>query len=93
MDYLVAMQEAVKMALEASETADNREGKPREMWIATADRFMDTAHTFALASLAVSLADIANALRDDEGNNAAHILHNMSYQLAQIARNTGAIDD
>ena len=49
----------------------------------------------ALAAIAQAeiWADIANALRDDEGNNAAHILHNMSYQLAQIARNTGAIDD
>ena len=39
------------------------------------------------------LADIANALRDDENNSPVHILHNMSYTLATIARNTGAIDD
>ena len=41
----------------------------------------------ALAAIAQArvLADIANALRDDEGNNIAHILHNMSYQLAIIA--------
>ena len=49
----------------------------------------------ALAAIAQAevWADIANALRDDEGNNAANILHNMSYTLATIARNTGAIDD
>ena len=41
----------------------------------------------ALAAIAQAeiWADIANALRDDEGNNAAHILHNMSYALATIA--------
>ena len=48
----------------------------------------------ALASIAQAraMADIANALRDDEGNNPAHILHNMSYTLTQIARNTGPMD-
>ena len=47
----------------------------------------------ALAAIAQAeiWADIANALRDDEGNNVAHILHNMSYTLAVIDRNTGAI--
>jgi hypothetical protein len=41
----------------------------------------------ALAAIAQAeiWADIANAMRDDEGNNPAHILHNMSYQLATIA--------
>ena len=41
----------------------------------------------ALAAIAQAeiWADIANALRDDEGNNAAHILHNMSYNLDVIA--------
>ena len=53
----------------------------------------ELAQALAAIATARALADIANALRDDEGNNAAHILHNMSYQLAQIARNTGAIDD
>jgi len=55
--------------------------------------YVALAQAKALESIAESLADIANALRDDEGNNPAHILHNMSYQLAQIVRNTGAIDD
>ena len=40
-----------------------------------------------------ALRDIANALHDDDNNNLTHIAHNMSYQLAVIARNTGAIDD
>jgi len=40
-----------------------------------------------------ALRDIANALQDDDNNNLTHIAHNMSYQLAVIARNTGAIDD
>ena len=41
----------------------------------------------ALAAIAQAeiWADIANALRDDEGNNLAHILHNMSYAPATIA--------
>lgn len=67
---------------------------------ALSDHWADIAHlraTIALAaaavSMATSLADICSALRDDEGNGPVHILHNMSYTLAQIARNTGAIDD
>ena len=40
---------------------------------------------YALASIAESLADIANALRDDEGNNVAHILHDMSFNIDVIA--------
>ena len=41
----------------------------------------------ALAAIAQAeiWADIANALRDDEGNNVAHILHNMSYNLDSLA--------
>ena len=53
----------------------------------------ELAQALATIAAARALADIANALRDDDGNNPAHILHNMSYQLAVIARNTGAIDD
>ena len=54
---------------------------------------LELAQALATIAAARALADIANALRDDDGNNPAHILHNMSYQLATIARNTGAIDD
>ena len=53
----------------------------------------ERAQALAAIATARALADIANALRDDEGNNVAHIVHNMSFQLATIARNTGAIDD
>ena len=53
----------------------------------------ERAAALAAIAQARALADIANALRDDEGNNVAHILHNMSFQLATIARNTGAMDD
>ena len=53
----------------------------------------ERAQALAAIATARALADIANALRDDEGNSVAHILHNMSYTLATIARNTGAIDD
>ncbi len=60
---------------------------------AVAEHRYERAQALATIAQARTLADIANALRDDEGNNAVHILHNMSYQLAQIARNTGAIDD
>ena len=53
----------------------------------------ELAQALAAIAQARAMADIANALRDDEGNNVAHIVHNMSFQLATIARNTGAIDD
>ena len=45
----------------------------------------ELAQALAAIAQARALADIANALRDDEGNNIAHILHNMSYQLVIIA--------
>ena len=51
----------------------------------------ELAQALAAIAQARAIADIANALRDDEGNNIAHILHNMSYTLAVIDRNTGAI--
>ena len=51
----------------------------------------ELAQALAAIATARAMADIANALRDDEGNNIAHILHNMSYTLAVIDRNTGAI--
>ena len=44
----------------------------------------ELARSLAAIATARAMADIANALRDDEGNNIAHILHNMSYQLAII---------
>jgi hypothetical protein len=92
MDYLAMMKEAVAAADDASQTADNREGKPREMWLATADKFMDAARTFALASIAESLADIANALRDDDDNNVANILRNMSRNIDVIASCAASIE-
>jgi hypothetical protein len=61
--------------------------------VAVDEMRLDQAQALAAIATARALADIANALRDDEGNNAANILHNMSYTLATIARNTGAIDD
>ena len=60
---------------------------------AAAEHRYERAQALATIAQARTLADIANALRDDEDNNVTHILHNMSYQLAQIARNTGAIED
>ena len=45
----------------------------------------ELAQALAAIAQARAVADIANALRDDEGNNVAHILHNMSYALATIA--------
>ena len=45
----------------------------------------ELARALAAIAQARAMADIANALRDDEGNNVAHILHNMSYALATIA--------
>ena len=47
----------------------------------------------AQAGIAVSWAASASALYDDDDNNLTHSAHNMSYQLAVIARNTGASDD
>ena len=51
----------------------------------------ELAQALAAIATARAMADIANALRDDEGNSVAHILHNMGYTLAVIDRNTGAI--
>ena len=45
----------------------------------------ELAQALAAIAQARAMADIANALRDDEGNNVAHILHNMSYNLDVIA--------
>ena len=55
----------------------------------------------ALAAIAQAevWADIANALRDDDGNNVAHILHNTSYSmhiienmLAALATQSGVME-
>ena len=51
----------------------------------------ERAAALAAIAQARALADIANALRDDEGNNVSHILHSMSYTLTALARNTGAL--
>ena len=58
---------------------------------AVSDHRYERAMALAAIAQAEILADIANALRDDEGNSVAHILHNMGYTLAVIDRNTGAI--
>jgi hypothetical protein len=34
---------------------------------------------------------LPTSLRDDEGNSVAHILHNMSFNVDVIARNTDAV--
>ena len=52
----------------------------------------ELAQALAAIAQARATADIANALRDDDNNGVAHILHNMSYTLTQIARNTGPMD-
>ena len=46
----------------------------------------ELAQALAAIAQARATADIANALRDDEGNSVAHILHNMSYNLDVIAQ-------
>ena len=60
---------------------------------ATGEHRYERAAALAAIAQAKTWADIEIGLRDDEGNNVAHILHNMSYTLAQIARNTGATED
>ena len=72
--------EAIYALIEAAESAANEH------------RYERAAALAAIAQAEI-WADIANALRDDEGNSVAHILHNMSFQLATIDRNTGAIDN
>ena len=57
---------------------------------AAAEHRYERAQALATIAQARTLADIANALRDDEGNNVAHILHNMSYALATIAATLAA---
>ena len=58
---------------------------------AVSDHRYERAMALAAIAQAEIWADIANALRDDDNNGVAHILHNMSYTLAVIDRNTGAI--
>ena len=80
----------------AGTAADHRDEGARALadeWAAIATLRATVAMAVAQASIAASLADIANALHDDDNNNLTHIAHNMSYQLATIARNTGSIDD
>ena len=76
---------------------DNSEGgiNPREamLWagIAAGAAAVAADHRDEGArALADEWAAIASALYDDD-DNVTHIAHNMSYQLAVIARNTGAI--
>ena len=52
----------------------------------------ERAQALAAIAQARAMADLTRALWDDEGNSVAHILHNMSYTLAQIARNTGPME-
>jgi hypothetical protein len=52
----------------------------------------ELAQALAAIAQARAMADLTRALWDDEGNSVAHILHNMSYTLAQIARNTGPME-
>ena len=52
--------------------------------LAGAERAVDQqrfelAQALAAIAQARAMADIANALRDDDNNGVAHILHNMSY--------------
>ncbi len=72
------------------ETAENAVHEQR---FELAQALATIAQARVLADIAAALRDIANALHDDDNNNLTHIAHNMSYQLAVIARNTGAIDD
>jgi hypothetical protein len=58
---------------------------------AAAEHRYERAQALAAIAQARAMADIANALRDDEGNSVAHILHNMSFNVDVIARNTDAV--
>jgi hypothetical protein len=60
---------------------------------AAAEHRYERAQALAAIAQARAMADIANALRDDDNNGVAHILHNMSHTLAVIARNTGPMDN
>ena len=51
----------------------------------------ELAQALATIAQARALADIANAMRDDDDNSVAHILHNMSYNLDAIASNIDAV--
>jgi hypothetical protein len=51
----------------------------------------ERAQALAAIAQARAMADIAQSLRDDEGNSVAHILHNMSFNVDVIARNTDAV--
>ena len=95
MTYLTEMRDAIDRRQGWQFDRDMADTDPERapQYRANELRAEDDARLMALASIAESLADIANALRDDDDNNPVHILHNMSYQLATIARNTRAIDE
>ena len=97
LDWLnMAEEAAINAADHRDEGRDDLAAEWHELAIRRAAIAQAKAQTRMAAALerAVSvLADIANSLHDDDSNNVAHIAHNMSYQLAVIARNTGAIDD
>ena len=78
--------------LEAVDTTSRIYALIQEAERAVDQQRFELAQALAAIAQARAMADIANALRDDEGNNVAHILHNMSYTLTQIARNTGPMD-
>ena len=59
----------------------------------------ELAQALAAIAQARALADIANAMRDDDGNSVAHILHNTSYSmhiienlLAALATQSGVME-
>ena len=70
--------EAIYALIEAAESAANEHRYER-------------AAALAAIAQARAVAELVKSLWDDEGNGVAHILHNMSYTLTVIDRNTGAI--
>ncbi len=58
---------------------------------AASEHRYERAAALAAIAQARAVAELVKSLWDDEGNGVAHILHNMSYTLTVIDRNTGAI--
>lgn len=92
MNYLNEMRYAIERRQSWQEGGDRADNDPDKaaQYRANEIRSDDDARLMALASIAESLADIANALRDDDNNpSGAGILS----LLETISRNTGAIEE
>ena len=58
---------------------------------AASEHRYERAAALAAIAQARAVAELVKSLWDDEGNGVAHILHNISFNVDVIARNTDAV--